>query len=191
MKVKFLGMQGTWRHVADSANTTINKDAGTKEPSPSWKRRMLRCEHSPIRQLTLKFKWFDLPYWVSTHFCRHWLGIVHWVRTQRTDRTGVDREVEPQGAPVEHEIAANPQALINISRKRLCLQASDKTRQAWKKILASIKAEQPEIVEACVPDCVYRGYCYEYKTCGFHRSAEFQKQLAEYRKGINEEVVTN
>lgn len=49
MNVKFLGKRGSWRDVADSARTTINKEAGEKEPSSNWKRRMLLCEHSPIR----------------------------------------------------------------------------------------------------------------------------------------------
>jgi hypothetical protein len=41
MNVKFLGTRGTWRDVADSARTTINQEAGYKEPSSNWKRRML------------------------------------------------------------------------------------------------------------------------------------------------------
>lgn len=74
MRIDFLKTKGTWRDVADSARTTINKESGTKEPSSSWKRRMLIAEHSPIRQIQIKMKWYDLPYWVSTHFVRHWLG---------------------------------------------------------------------------------------------------------------------
>lgn len=67
MFVKFLGAKGTWREVANSANTTINKEAGIKEPSSLWKRRMLLCEHSPIRQMIVKWKWYDLKYWISVH----------------------------------------------------------------------------------------------------------------------------
>lgn len=186
MELKFLGARGTWRDAADSANTTVNREAGTKEPSSQWKRRMLLCEHSPIRQLVFKFKWYDIKYWVSVHFVRHKIGIEHWVRTQREDRTGNGRDELQQGNAVEHEFAANAQAMINISRKRLCNQASKETREAWQAVLESIREAEPELFGACVPDCVYRGWCYEFKSCGFHRSEQFGKRLAEYRQGVND-----
>jgi hypothetical protein len=186
MRVKFLGIKGSWREVADAANTTINKEAGTKEPSSQWKRRMLLCEHSPIRQLLIRCKWYEIKYWVSVHLVRHKIGIEHWVRTQRSDRTGVNREELPQGALVEHEILANAQAIINISRKRLCNQAAKETREAWKMLLESIKDKEPELYKACVPDCIYRGWCYEFKSCGYHKTEEYQQRLKEYRAGINE-----
>lgn len=185
MKVVFLGSKGTWREVANSANTTINKEAGTKEPSSQWKRRMLLCEHSPIRQIMVKCKWYELKSWISIHFVRHKFGIEHWVRTQRTDRTNVDRDNLLQGNLVEHEFEANAQAMINISRKRLCNQASEETREAWKAVLESLRAEQPELYSACVPECIYRGWCYEYKSCGYHKTQSFTKRLNEYRNDIN------
>jgi len=185
MKVKFLGTRGSWKDVVNSARTTINMEHGEKEPSSSWKRRMLLAEHSPIRQLTIKWKWFDLKYWVSTHFVRHWLGIVHYVRTQRTDRTGIERDDLGQGSLVEHEAVANAQAIINISRKRLCNCASVETRQAWEEVLLSIRDKEPELYSACVPDCIYRGHCYEHKSCGYYRTHEYQKELKAYRDGIN------
>ena len=186
MDVKFLGKLGTWRQVADAANTTIHKDAGEKEPSSQWKRRMLLCEHSPIRKLQFNWKWTDLKYWVSVHLVRHKFGIEHWVRTQRTDRTGEDRNTIPQGALIEHEALANTQSIINISRKRLCAQASPETRMAWIKFLNEIKEIEPELFGVCVPDCTYRGHCYEYKSCGYHKTDAFKHELEEYRKNINQ-----
>ena len=91
----------------------------------------------------------------------------------------------PQGNCVEHEILANAQAMINISRKRLCNQASKETRDAWIEALNAIKSEQPELVAVCVPDCVYRGWCYEYKSCGYHLTEKYRRVLEEYRRGIN------
>lgn len=186
VRADFLGSKGTWREVADSANTTINKEAGIKEPSSQWKRRMLLCEHSPIRQILIKCKWYELKSWISVHFVRHKFGIEHWVRTQRTDRTNVNRDELPQGNFVEHEFEANAQAIISISRKRLCNQASKETREAWKAVLESIKEDQPELYSVCVPDCIYRGWCYEYKSCGYHKTKEFNEELVNYRNGINE-----
>lgn len=186
MWVKYLGTKGNWRDVADCANTTINKEPGVKEPSNQWKRRMLLCEHSPIRQLLISIKWHELKYWVSVHLVRHKFGIEHWVRTQREDRTGLDRDLLPQGNLVEHEILADAQAMINISRKRLCRQASPETKEAWEAVLEAIKEDQPELYSACVPDCIYRGWCYEYKSCGYHKTSKFKEALAVYRKEINE-----
>jgi hypothetical protein len=186
MYIKLIGIKGTWREIADSANTTIAKEAGEKEVSSSWKRRMLLCEHSPIRQLSIKAKWYNLKYWVSVHFVRHWLGIVHWVRTQRSDRTNTDRNQLPQGAFVEHEIEVNAQAVINISRRRLCKGASIETQEAWGAFVDSIKDKEPELYNVSVPDCIYRGWCYEFKSCGFHKTDTYKKRLEEYRKNINQ-----
>jgi len=185
MEAKLLGIKGTWREVANSANTTVSLEAGEKQPSPGWIRRMLLCEHSPIRQHTVKCKWYDLKSWVSVHFVRHKIGIEHWVRTQRTDRTYVNRDDLVQGSLIEHEFEANVQAFINISRKRLCRQASEETREAWAAVLEQIKEPEPELYSVCVPDCVYRGWCYEFKSCGYHKTEAFRERLAEYRSGIN------
>lgn len=185
MKVTNVKTKGTWREVADSCNTTINKDEGLKEPSSKWKRRMLLCEHSPVRQIIVKWKWRNLLSWVSVHFVRHKFGIEHWVRTQRTDRTGIDRNKLPQGALVEHEAEANAQALINMSRKRLCNKASLETRQAMRALLEKVKIKQPELVSCCVPDCIYRGHCYEFNSCGHHKTDEYKRQLKLYRGDIN------
>ena len=119
MKILKLEFKSTWREVADAARTTVNMDEGTGEPASSWKKKILLAEHSPIRQMIIKWKWTDLPYWVSVHFVRHKIGIEHFVSTQRSDRTGVNRENKEQSAAVSHECIANAQAVINISRKRL------------------------------------------------------------------------
>lgn len=185
MYVELIRIKGTWREVADSANTTINIESGNKEPSTRWKKRMLLCEHSPIRQLLIKCKWYDLKSWVSVHFVRHKFGIEHWVRTQRTDRTLVNRDDLTQSNFVEHEFEANAQAIINISRKRLCMQASKETREAWQEVLKSIKDIEPELYSVCVPDCIYRGRCYEYRTCGFYYTNPYKKELLKYQNNID------
>jgi len=188
MRVEFLKVLGTWRDVANSARTTIGEEAGFGIVSSSWKRRMLLSEHSPIRRLHISWKWTGLMYWISTHFVRHKYGIEHYVKTQRTDRTGDNRNLIPQGALVDHECDGTPQSIIYISRKRLCAQASDETRDAWKHVLAHIltTAHERELFDVCVPDCIYRGWCYEYKSCGYHLTPEYQEALEKYRGGINQ-----
>ncbi len=180
-KIKFLEVLGTWRQVADAARTTIRQDAGTKEPSKKWKKRILLAEHSPIRKLTFNWKWEDLPYWVSVHFVRHKYGIEHFVSTQRTDRTGVQRDEARQDAPVVHECFANAQAVMFMSRRRMCGQASPETRAAWKLVVDAIAEKEPEVAACCVPECVYRGFCPEFKPCGFMNTPIYQKMLENYR----------
>ena len=182
MKATLLNYQDNWQAVKDAAMNTIGKDSG-KYPTSAWKRKILLAEHSPIRRLTFTIRMTDLPYYISVHICRHKIGIEHWVRTQRSDRTGVDRSKLPQDAPVEHTIEINAQALINISRRRLCHQAAPETRQAWKAVLATLAENEPELRSVCVRECIYRGYCPEMKPCGYADTAMFQLELEEYRKG--------
>ena len=47
--------------------TTISKEAGDKEPSKEWKRKLLICRHSPIRRGVISWKWEEIPYAISTH----------------------------------------------------------------------------------------------------------------------------
>lgn len=181
MTANLLKIKGDWRDVGDCARTTVHMEPGQRAPSSRWKRKMLLSEHSPIRQISFRAKWTGLKYWVSVHLTRHKYGIEHWVRTQRTDRTQVERDELLQGSPIEHEILVNAQALINISRKRLCQQASPETREAWQSMLDEIGEKEPEIVSVCVPDCIYRGWCYEYKPCGYSQTEEYRQQLEAYR----------
>ena len=71
MEIEYLGTTGDWRDIADAARTTVNMDKGEGEPSSEWKFRMLKAEHSPIRKMSLQWKWRDIKTWVSTHFVRH------------------------------------------------------------------------------------------------------------------------
>ena len=182
MEVRFLKVLGSWRDVADAARTTIRLDEGTKEPSSKWKKRILLAEHSPVRKLCFNWKWIDLPYWVSVHFVRHKFGIEHFVSTQRTDRTGVKRDASRQDAPVMHECFANAQAVMFISRRRLCRQASPETTAAWQKVVDEIAAKEPEVAECCVPECVYRGFCPEFRSCGYCWTAQWKKAVERYRE---------
>jgi hypothetical protein len=131
--------------------------------------------------MTIKWKWKELKYWVSVHFVRHKIGIEHFISTQRSDRTGINRDQSLQSALVDHECIANAQTIINISRKRLCNQASKETKEAWQLLLEKIKEKEPELFEICVPECVYRGFCPEIKSCGWSNSKEFKEKLEKYR----------
>jgi len=164
---------------------TIGKSTGSY-PDSEWKRRLLLSEHSPSRKIRFSWRWVNLKSWVSVHFTRHFIGIVHFVKTQRTDRTGINRDELPQSNLVTHEADASAQALINISRRRLCNCSAKETREAWKAVKDKVAKVEPEVARCMVPDCIYRGHCYEMFSCGFHKTDEYKKQLEEYRSGINE-----
>lgn len=170
MKCEFIKTIGTWRDVADAARTTVGMEPGTGEPSDRWKKNMLLAQHSPIRQLMFRWRWVDIPYWVSVHLVRHSVGITHFVRSQRTDRTGVSRDELPQNAPVIHECLANAEAIMFISRRRLCMQASKETRDAWSMFLTELQIADPVLASCCVPECIYRGFCPELKPCGMAKN---------------------
>jgi hypothetical protein len=172
LKANIISIDGTWRDVADACRTTIGLEAGEGDPSFVWKQKMLMCEHSPIRCINVTGEIKDLPYAIAMHFVRHKFGIEHWVSTQRDDRTGESREDKSQMAPVTYRFKANLQAIISISRKRLCSSADKTTIKAWKLFLDELYLLMPEMEGVCVPECIYRGGCPEYKCCGFMKPKE-------------------
>lgn len=186
MKVELKSIKGSWKEVLNRARTTVNKDELNKEPSDSFKKKILRAEHSPIRSLIFNFKITNLKSWVATHFVRHHVGVEKWVRTQRSDRTGVNRDDLPQGTEVEMELEANTQALINMSRKRLCNQASPETKQVMKAMKEEVKKVDPFVAEVMVPECVYRGFCPEMKSCNYDKTDQYKQEVKQYRD-IDEE----
>lgn len=171
-----------WPDVKRAARTTINRSGEGTYPSAAWKKTILLAEHSPIRKLRFSWRWKDLKTWVSVHFVRHKTGIEHWVTTQRSDRTGVNRDYSPQNAPVSHECDANAQALIFISRRRLCAQASAETRAAWQEVKDEVRKVDPVLASVMVPECIYRGFCPEFNGCGYCETEAYRNALEEYRK---------
>ena len=183
MRVEVIDYQDNWQAVKNRAMNTIGSESG-KYPSSEWKRKILLAEHSPIRLIEMTIRMHDIPYWVSVHLVRHKIGIEHWVSTQRTDRTGVNRDELPQGALVDHTIRVNAQALITISRKRLCRQASKETQDVWRAVIQAVKEVEPELASVCHPDCIYRGFCPEMRGCRYIDSGLGKMELFSYHNGI-------
>jgi hypothetical protein len=87
---------------------------------------------------------------------------------------------------VSHECEANAQALIFISRRRLCTQASPETRVAWQEVKDEVEKADPIMASVMVRECVYRGFCPEFTCCGYVNTEAYQKEVAAYRnKAIN------
>lgn len=163
---EILKVKGDWQEVVDDCRSTVGKEALGHEPSSEFKRSILIAEHSPIRDLSVKWKWPGIKSWIATHWVRHkWECFV---KSQRSDRTGIPRDKLPQDAPVDFTGEANAQALIDTMRKRLCYQASPETRAYAKDLKRAIKEVQPELADVLVPNCVYRGGCPEINECGYY-----------------------
>lgn len=160
-KVTITDFQVNWQKIKSACMTTISKKAGDKEPSTEWKRKLLLCEHSPIRRGIISWKWDEIPYAMSTHFARHHQGCEKFIGTERSDRTGIPREERNQMNPVPMEMDANIQSIINISKKRLCTCADITTRQYWQSVIDAIEQYDKDVAWACVPEGIYRGGCPE------------------------------
>ena len=176
----------SWKRVLNAARRTIGKKPVDKEPSNSWKAKLLLAEHSPIRLLEFDWTWGEIQQWVTTHLVRHHEGCEKFVHTQRVDRNpeleGLSRDELPQGLLNDMDMTANAQALINISRKRRCSCASKETREAWKQVKEAIREVDPIMADKMVPECIYRGFCPEFiNPCGYANTQKYQDDLANYR----------
>lgn len=165
MLTNILKVKGDWLEVVDDCRSTVGKPPLGKEPSEQFKRSILIAEHSPIRDISIKWKWSNIPSWVATHWSRH--KFEKYIKTQRSDRTGIDRNKLLQDAPVDFTGEANCQHLIDTMRKRLCRQASQETREYAEDLKAAIHEVQPELSDVLCPSCVYRGFCSEIVPCGY------------------------
>ena len=175
-----------WNRALKAARKTAGKDTDpNKQPSKSWEANMLLAEHSPIRLVEYEWDWNKIRQWVTTHLVRHHEGCEKFVRTQRQDRNDevIDRDALPQGSLNGMMMTANAQALINISRKRLCKGcASPETRHAWELVRDEIKKQDPVLAEKMVPECLYRGFCPEWRNCcGYVNTDAYKKALEKYR----------
>lgn len=159
-----------WKRVKNKCRTTVNKSTSEVEATEEFKKKLLISEHSPIRTLRVDWHWDDIPYCYSTHYARHHEGVEKWVGTERSDRTGVDRNELPQTNPVVMDMEANAQAIINMGRVRLCNQASKETREYYEslKLLLHNDSDTKEIADVTVPNCIYRFGCPEkFGKCNF------------------------
>lgn len=172
-----------WQRVVDAARMTVHRGALGHEPTEGFKKTMLMSEHSPIRLLEYDVTITDVPYYVTVHLCRHFMGIEKFVATSREDRTGVERTTRKQTDLVDCQFSLNAQAFINISRRRLCSCADPKTKFVWNCIVGKLHEVEPLLAERCVPQCIYRGFCPEPSSCGYCNMPIYEKRLKEYRNG--------
>lgn len=183
-KVSIEYVNGSWERALNLARKTVGKKPLNKMPSNGWKKKILLQEHSPIRAVEYIIDFTDIKQWVSVHLVRHWLGFIPFVHSQREDRRKLDvpRDELPQGSLNDMSVLVNAQALINVSRKRLCSKASKETREVWREVCIAMQTIDPIMESVMVKECIYRGFCpYKDDSCGFDKTEAFGKLLNQYR----------
>ena len=201
-----------WEYALDAARFTQGKEMTHKVPSDGFIRKALMAEHSPIKLVQYRVIIHNLQQWVGVHLLRH-RDTLPYICTQRNDRNeSVEvivnkickelltmiqaeqpefnpRNLLPQGTLNDHMFWLNAQTFINISRRRLCHEASRETRMVWKMILEELIKVDPILPKFCVPMCVYRGFCPEMTSCGYSLSKRYKEEVESYRKLIPDEFI--
>lgn len=171
----------SWTDVLNAARFTQRKEPRSGEPSVAWKKKIIKAEHSPLRCLMFNIDFYDIPNYVSVHLVRH----VHaqpFVSTSRPDIDGkqIPREEQKKIDPVNMRLFLNAEEIITISRKRLCCKAELPTRQVWQTVIEELRKIEPELANACVRNCLYRGFCPEFKSCGYADTETFPLVVNDY-----------
>lgn len=194
-----------WKRALNAARRTIGKEPLDKDPSDDWKKKVLMAEHSPIKLVEYRISYKDLRQWVGVHLLRH-EHTIPMIHSQRVDRRDIEQMVEKvmaiisddvkksedfnkrdylfQGEVNDQDFYVNAQTLINISRKRLCTNASPETRYAWKIVRDSIAEIDPIMAKFMVRNCVYRGRCPEINCCNYHKTQQHHDEVDKYWKLI-------
>lgn len=171
----------SWTDALNAARFTQRLSLKSGEPSIKWKKKIIKAEHSPLRCLMFNIDFYDIPYYVSVHLVRH----VHaqpFVSTSRPDIDGkqLPREEQKKSDLVNMRLFVNAQEIIHISRVRLCNKAEFTTRNIWREVINELQKIEPELANACVPTCFYRGFCPEIKSCGLANSDLFNIKVNDY-----------
>ena len=86
-------------------------------------------------------------------------------------------------APTDLAALMNAEAIINMSRKRLCAKASKETREIWENVVALIEEVDPDLAKHCIKPCVAScGLCREPKGCGFNKTEMCAKMIVGYKR---------
>ena len=165
MQVKIMLVSGPeW--VERACAITAGREARDALDIVGQWRELLQAEHSPVRCLMLWVELRGISSFCSVHLVRHHVGTEHFVKSQQVNP---ERGKAPQDALVNHAIMLNAQAMLNISRRRLCGKAGAKTREVWEAVRdVALIHEHPAVrvlAEFMVPMCVYRDRCPERTGC--------------------------
>ena len=144
-------------------------------------KKIYSSEHSPIYSQIFIIELIQIPYFVHVHLRTHKKEFIfESARTFRSDKTNI---IQDRNTPTDMIIICNAKKIIDICLKRLCKKASIETIQVTKEIVEQLKIVDPDLVDFCVPKCIYRnGLCNENPSCGYIKTTEFKEKLENYRK---------
>jgi len=176
----------SWKEVLNAARFTQRKAPLDKEPSTGFKKKIIKAEHSPLRALMFNIDMYDIPYYTAMHFRTHKLVHLPVVSTSRPDIDGNQkpRSKQKKDEPVNMRLMLDAQEIIAISRVRLCNRAEKETRKVWNEVIKELGKIEPELASACVPNCIYRGFCPEFESCGFADSELFNLKVVDYQNNL-------
>lgn len=146
-----------------------------KKPSVATWRKMLvsagGVPHSPIRAVMYRVFVHDVKTWTTVHYVRHHVGFTPWVKSQREDgkHKSIPRDKKPQGELIDMMFDLNANALINIGKARLCLKASNETRELMSLLkIQMFKGDEydQELASLLQPPCEWYDRCFEIEPCG-------------------------
>ena len=152
-----------WIDILNICRDTVGKEPLNKEPSDKFKYDLMLSEHSPIRELRVRWRNRELKSFVATHFSRHMWEC--YIGTNRDDRGG--DKLANRDTLLCFNGSANAQNLIDTSRKRLCFASHIESVKEMSAIKMLIKDKSSVLYKYMVPQCVYRCGCSEpNRNCG-------------------------
>lgn len=147
------------KDIHRAAALTVGGKIEPKAPTDKW----LAWGHSPIRLMRYWVEFHGIPAFVSTHLVRHKHGVEHFVQSLRDDRGG--NGSEDRNTPVIHGMDINADAIIAISKKRLCYASHVRTVAVWSRLRKSLQNDEPSLAYHMAPACAWLGYCPEPREC--------------------------
>ena len=173
--VSFIRISGDWLTVADAYQTVRNR-SNEIDTGPGWRRMMLMEEHPSVNMIIFNFRWDWVPSWIILHNVRNFQNI-HWFYWCAPNH---ERWLRFPSVPLEGQCTALD--LIRASRLALCKNTPKEVRDYWYMLKKEIARYQPEIADAMVQECVFRGFCPKINTCAFSQSTTFRRHREKYCK---------
>lgn len=166
MDLDFIDVDG-WDWAFKAALTTVHKSPLYIQPTSNWKTKMLIAEHSPIREVKIRFKFKSIKRWIADQLVRHNVGVNNYMGTGRPDRGNVPRSEQTMEMETMLMQSHNAQSFIREAQTRLCVGCvSTDTRHLMENLVKEVGKTNPEVASVCVPPCVYRHGCKEaFTTC--------------------------
>lgn len=172
------------------ARLTVGKEDIDKPVSDKFKTNLIASEHSPLRAVSYLVEITNIPVVISQQFTRHAINlggtfvnehvnptdVTHCQTSQRPDWTGVERSEY-----TNLSFISNAQGIIDMSKKRLCMQASKGARDIWTMVANKINTLDPILANKMQPSCIHIGGCPEaLSKCKYYTTEAFHFKRAVY-----------